>query len=103
MMHEQSISCQKKLLWKDRNFYRGVLSIPLLAAVGFIVMVSIRPSSTTSFLLQWVYCGLLLAVTIGMMIRFRRFGLGMMLGWILFILFPIVWVMVLGFSGNLMS
>lgn len=87
---------------KERNFYRGVLLIPLLGAIGFILMVTVEPSPATSFLLQWIFCITLLAVAIWLRKKNRNFGLGMILGWALFVLFPIVWILLLGFSGNLM-
>lgn len=103
MVNSKPIPLTHDSAWKDKNFYRGVLLIPLLGAAGFMLMVAVQPSPATSFLLQWVFCVALLLASIVLRIRYHRFGLGMMLGWTLFVLFPIVWIVVLGLSGNLMS
>lgn len=103
MNNQQPTTTPKRSPWKDKNFYRGVLLTPLLGAAGFMLMVAVQPSPATSFLLQWVFWVALLLASIVLRIRYHRFGLGMMLGWTLFVLFPIVWIVVLGLSGNLMS
>ncbi len=89
-------------IWRDPWFYRGVLLVPLLEAVGFIVMVIIQPETQTSFVFQNSFAVVLLISALVILPRRRRFGLGMVIGWFLFVLFPVAWVLLLGFSGNLM-
>ena len=90
-------------IWRDQWFYRGIILIPILAALGFLLMLVIEPSSQISFIVQTVFAALLLLASFVLQRRNRRLGLGMIAGWALFVLFPVVWVLLPGFTGNLMS
>ena len=89
-------------IWKDRGFYRGIVLVPILEVIGFVLMVLIEPPSQVGFVLQIIFAGLLLMTSLIIYRRSRRFGLGIIVGWVVFVLFPVVWVLILGFSGNLM-
>ncbi len=89
-------------IWRDPWFYRGVFVVPVLEALGFILMVVVDPPSQLSSVLQIVFAVLVLFAAIVVPFRRRRFGFGMIIGWLLFVLFPVAWVLLLGFTGNLM-
>jgi len=53
-----------KPILRDRSFYRGVLLIPLLEAVGFLLMVATEPDPQVCFFLQTSFIVTLLAASL---------------------------------------
>lgn len=103
MLEAQSVPIStSKTIWRDPWFYRGIFLVPVLEALGFMLMVLIEPSPQVSFVLQIAFVVLILLAAVVVMPRRRRLGLGILAGWLMFVLFPVAWVLLLGFTGNLM-
>lgn len=64
-------------------------------------MFIIVPSAQIDIVLQIAFAVIVLAAAFVLRQRQKNLGLGMIVGWGVFILFPIIWVIALGFSDNL--
>lgn len=102
MLDSQPSTPPSNSFWKNRNFYRGVLLVPVLMALGFFLLVAIKPPPQTGLWLQISFGVALLIAAIMIQFRFKQIGLGMLIGWLMFFAFPVAWVLLLGFTGNLM-
>ncbi|MBI4426523.1 MAG: hypothetical protein HY567_03010 [Candidatus Kerfeldbacteria bacterium] len=86
-----------------RQFVRGAWVVLVTILIELLVQFTFRPPQLVSYALTYGTVSGLLALGVVAALRRRPIGRGMLLAWVLFILVPVAFVLILGFTGNLMS